>query len=97
MAQITLGLDIGYDAIRGVRVAQTFRGTRLVDFFERKVTREETGALPALTPLGSAQAEVLKQLLSEGIVKAGERVAVSLPGTLVSMREMTLPSADPKR
>lgn len=95
MAQIILGLDIGQAAIKGVRIARTLRGLRLVDAFERKVERQGErggGDLP-----NEAQIEALRQLRSEGKIRPGEMVAVALPGHLVSTREVTLPFTDPKR
>lgn len=95
MAQIILGLDIGESAVKGVRIARTLRGLRLVDAFERKVERRGErgrGDLP-----NDGQIEALRQLRSEGKIRPGERVAVALPGHLVSTREITLPFTDPKR
>ncbi len=95
MAQIILGLDIGQAAIKGVRIARTLRGLRLVDAFERKVARQEEkgrGDLP-----NEGQLEALRQLRSEGKIRPGEMIAVALPGHLVSTREITVPFTDPKR
>ncbi|MCG3113094.1 MAG: pilus assembly protein PilM [Candidatus Manganitrophus sp. SB1] len=95
MAQIILGLDIGQSVIKGVRIARTLRGLRLVDAFERKVERQgerRRGDLP-----DEAQIEALRQLRSEGKIKPGEMTAIALPGHLVSTREITVPFTDPKR
>ncbi|MDC4222920.1 MAG: pilus assembly protein PilM [Candidatus Manganitrophus sp.] len=95
MAQIILGLDIGQSVIKGVRIARTLRGLRLVDAFERKVERQGErgrGDLP-----NDAQIEALRQLRSEGKIKPGEMTAIALPGHLVSTREITVPFTDPKR
>ncbi|MFQ5780068.1 MAG: type II secretion system protein GspL, partial [Nitrospiria bacterium] len=82
---------------KGVRIAQGFRGLRLIDAFERKVSREERGNLFRADPLTEGQLDTLKELISEGLIRPGEMVAVSLPGHLISIREMTLPFADPKK
>jgi general secretion pathway protein L len=95
MAQIILGLDIGQAAIKGVRIARTLRGLRLVEAFERKVERGGEGKQGALP--NEAQIEALRQLRSEGKIRPGEMTAVALPGYLVSTREVTLPFTDPKR
>lgn len=95
MAQIILGLDIGRSAVKGVRIARTLRGLRLVDAFERKVERRGErgrGDLP-----NEGQIEALRQLRSEGKIRPGDMVVVALPGHLVSTREVTLPFTDPKR
>lgn len=95
MAQIILGLDIGQSVIKGVRIARTLRGLRLVDAFERKVERQgerRRGDLP-----DEAQIEALRRLRSEGKIKPGEMTAIALPGHLVSTREITVPFTDPKR
>ncbi|MFQ5949338.1 MAG: hypothetical protein ACE5J1_01470, partial [Nitrospiria bacterium] len=89
MGQIVIGLDIGSFAIKGVRIAQGFRGLRLIDAFERKVSREERGNLFRADPLTEGQLDTLKELISEGLIRPGEMVAVSLPGHLISIREMT--------
>ncbi|HZR47284.1 MAG TPA: pilus assembly protein PilM [Candidatus Manganitrophaceae bacterium] len=97
MAQISIGLDIGQHSIKGVRVAQSFRGLRLVDSFERKVPRREGDHLSSTELLTAGQIEALKGLIEEGRIRPGEGAAVSLPGQLVSTREMAVPFADPKK
>lgn len=95
MAQIILGLDIGQSAVKGVRIARTLRGLRLVDAFERKVERRGErgrGDLP-----NEGQIEALRRLRSEGKIRPGDMIVVALPGHLVSTRELTLPFTDPKR
>src|SRR3569832_1653849 len=97
MPQISIGLDIGQHSIKGVRVSQSFRGLRLVDAFERKVTRREGEQLSPTELLTPGQIEALKSMIAEGRIRPGEAAAVSLPGQLVSTREMTVPFADPKK
>ncbi|MBI3805066.1 MAG: pilus assembly protein PilM [Nitrospirae bacterium] len=104
MAQIILGLDIGRYAIKGVRIARTLRGLRLIDAFEQKVARrgdEAAAGDPPGAPTGAlpneAQLDALRQLRAEGKIRAGEMTAVALPGHLVSTRELSLPFTDPKR
>lgn len=94
---ISIGLDIGQHSIKGVRVAQSFRGLRLVDSFERRVARQEGEHLSSTELLTPGQIEALKGLIAEGRIRPGEAAAVSLPGQLVSTREMTVPFADPKK
>jgi len=97
MGQTILGLDIGSSAIRGVRVTQGFRGLRLLRIFEQKVSPKEEGNLPEDAPLSAGQIEALAEMVSEGLIRSGEMVCVSLPGHLVSTRKMTLPFTDPKK
>lgn len=97
MGQTILGLDIGSSAIKGVRIAQGFRGLRLLDAFERKVSRKEEGDLLEDAPLTAGQIETLKGMVAEGFIRPGEMISVSLPGHLVSTRKMSLPFTDPKK
>lgn len=95
--QISIGLDIGQDSIKGIRIARTLRGLRLVDSFERKVPREGAAALNPTGMITPSQVAVLKELIEEGKIGPGELVAVSLPGQIISTREMSLPFTDPKK
>ena len=95
MAQMILGLDIGQSVIKGVRIARTLRGLRLVDAFERKVERRGERGRDDLPNEG--EIEALRQLRSEGKIRPGDLIVVALPGHLVSTREVTLPFTDPKR
>lgn len=97
MPQISIALDIGRHSIKGVRMSQSFRGLRLVDSFERKVSRKGGEHLSSTDLLTAGQIEALEALISEGRIRPGEAVAVSLPGQLVSTREMSVPFADPKK
>src|SRR5581483_12219550 len=65
--------------------------------FERKVPRREGERLSSTELLTAGQIEALKGLIEEGRIRPGEGAAVSLPGQLVSTREMAVPFADPKK
>src|SRR5581483_1053765 len=65
--------------------------------FERKVPRREGERLSSTELLTPGQIETLKALIAEGRIRPGEAAAVSLPGQLVSTREMGVPFADPKK
>ncbi|HIE64566.1 MAG: pilus assembly protein PilM [Nitrospira sp.] len=97
MGQTILGLDIGSSAIRGVRITEGFRGLRLLRIFEQKVFPKEEGDLSEAAPLCAGQIEALAEMVSEGLIRPGEMICVSLPGHLVSTRKMTLPFTDPKK
>ncbi len=101
MDKITLGLDIGQHAIKGVRPARVLRGVRmrlgmgLTDFFERAVPRGE--GVDPFRPLSDGQLSVLKKLIAEKKIKPSDSIAVSLPGQLISIKEIVLPFTDPQK
>ena len=95
MGQMILGLDIGQSSIKGVRLAKGFRGLRLVDLFVQPILRD--GSLPEPGCLGSRQLEALESLIAEGKIASGDLIALSLPGDLISFREMAFPFSDPKK
>ncbi len=90
---MTLGLDIGCDTIKGVRMARTLWGFRLIDSFGQKVLRDG----PSSDLLTDGQIAALKSLMRDGKIRPDDQIAVSLPGHLVSARTMTLPFVDLKR
>ncbi len=97
MGQTVLGLDIGTSVVKGVRITQGFRGLRLLDAFKGNVAKEgETDSLEG-GPLTKGQIQTLKRMVTEGFIRSGEMISVSLPGHLVSTRKMTLPFTDPKK
>lgn len=89
---MTLGLDIGQSAIKGARVGSGLLGRTLTDFFEKPILRDH--ASDSFHPLTNAQCAVLKTLVSEKKIKPDDIIAVSLPGHLISSKEMTLPFTD---
>ncbi len=95
MKQTLLGLDIGASSIKGVRFAKTLRGLRLLDHFEIDVPQNDEKTNPALLTKGQIQA--LTTLVSEGDLQKGDLIALSIPGDLVSIREITLPFTDLKK
>lgn len=88
-----LGLDIGCDTIKGVRMARTLWGSRLIDSFCQKVSREG----PPSDLLTGGQIAALRALIHDGKIRSDDQVVVSLPGHLVSVRTMTLPFIDLKK
>ncbi len=93
MAQTVLGLDIGQDTVRGVRIGQGLRGLRVLDIFEQEVPKEEV----ASGLLCHGQMEALKQLISDGKIRPNERITVALPGQFVSFRTLVLPFTDTRK
>ncbi len=90
-----LGLDIGQSSIKGVRLAKGFRGLRLVDLFVHPILRD--GSLPEPGHFSIRQIEALEILIAEGKIFSGDLIALSLPGDLISFREMVFPFSDPKK
>jgi len=97
METITLGLDIGQHSIKGVRPKRkkrSFGGGDTV-FFEKRIQREQ-GSDPFVL-LSPMQQSALEELVSAGQITPSDSIAVSLPGHLVSMREITLPMTHPQK
>jgi len=97
METITLGLDIGQYSIKGVRPkSRRFGlGNGSFDYFDKQVSREqESDPFLLLSPM---QEFGLKQLVAEGKITPSDMIAVSLPGHLVSIREITLPFTNPQK
>jgi len=95
MGQMILGLDIGQSSIKGVRLSKGFRGLRLVDVFVHPILRDDSSPEPG--HLSSGQIEALEILIGEGKILQHDLIALSLPGDLISFREMTFPFSDPKK
>ncbi|MFQ5598336.1 MAG: pilus assembly protein PilM [Nitrospiria bacterium] len=95
MGQIILGLDIGSTSVKGVRLAKGLRGIRLMDCFQQPVDRTADETAPHVLTAG--QTEALKTLVTEGKIIGGDLIALSLPGNLISSRELFLPFSDPKK
>ncbi len=96
MKQTLLGLDIGANTIKGVRLAKSFRGLRLLDHFEITVPAGLEDEISD-APLTKAQIKALSTLLAEGKIMKGDLVTLAVPGDLVSTREITLPFTDLKK
>ncbi len=94
MRKITLGLDIGQYSIKGVRPLRGL-GIASIDAFLKRVQRDQGS--DSFSLLSEAQQSALKELVSEGKIKHSDSVAVSLPGHLISTREITLPFTDSQR
>jgi len=96
MGQVLLGLDIGTASIKGVRLTKSFRGLRLLDSFEKAVSRGEVHQ-DTEGPLTEGQLDALKTLISERRIQGGDLIALSLPGNLILSREVVLPFTDLKK
>lgn len=95
MGQMILGLDIGQSSIKGVRLTKGFRGLRLVDLFVQPILRD--GVYPKPGQLSIRQIEALETLIAEEKISRRDLIALSLPGDLISFREMDFPFSDPKK
>ncbi len=87
MAQMTVGLDLGHESIKRVRLRSSFRTVEVVDFSVVPVPQDDR-------PRQARLAEALSQLDSGG---HGDLLATALPGNEVSIRPLTLPFSDRKR
>ncbi len=92
MQKITLGLDIGQYAIKGARITGGIKRRRPAVFFEKRLSRSQSS--DSFHPLSETQRTMLKELVAEGKIKPTDSIAVSLPGHLVSTKEITLPFSD---
>jgi general secretion pathway protein L len=87
MAQMTVGLDLGHESIKRVRLRSSFRTVEVVDFCVVPVAQDARSRQARL-------AEALSQLDGGG---HGDLLATALPGDEVSIRPITLPFSDRKR
>jgi general secretion pathway protein L len=87
MAQLTVGLDLGHDSIKRVRLRSSFRTVEVVDFTCIPIPIDER---PYLARLADALAK-----LEDG--RPTDLLATALPGDEVSIRLVTLPFSDRKR
>ncbi len=92
METITLGLDIGHYSIKGHRA---LKGMNLTNSFEKRVKRDQGS--DSFHPLSESQKNALRELVAEGKIKKTDSVAVSLPGHLISNREIVLPFTDSQK
>ncbi len=88
MAQLTVGLDLGYESIKRVRLRSSFRTVEVVDFTRIPLSDDER-------PRPERVAEALKRL--EGGDRASDLVATALPGDDVAIHVISLPFSDRKR
>lgn len=88
MAQMTVGLDLGHESIKRVRLRSSFRTVEVVDFSVVAVPQDER-------PRQERLAEALVGLDDDG--GHGDLQATALPGDEVSIRPLTLPFSDRKR
>ncbi len=95
MGQMILGLDIGQSSIKGIRLTKSLRGLRLVDCFVHPILRD--GSIQEPGVLNVRQIEALESLVAEGKIVHGDLIALSLPGDLISFREMSFPFSEPKK
>jgi type IV pilus assembly protein PilM len=87
MAQLTVGLDLGNESLKRVRLKSSFRAVEVVDFTRIPLAQDER-------PYPERLAEALEQL---GAADPNDLVATALPGSIVSVRTLQLPFSDNKR
>ena len=88
MAQLTVGLDLGCESIKRVRLSSSFRTVEVVDFTRIPVPGDDRQRPERV-------AEALQQL--EGTDRPTDLVATGLPGDEVAIHLLTLPFSDRKR
>ena len=88
MAQLTVGLDLGCESIKRVRLRSSFRTVEVVDFTRIPVPVDDRQRPERV-------AEALQQL--EGGDRATDLVATGLPGDEVAIHLLSLPFSDRKR
>jgi general secretion pathway protein L len=88
VAQLTVGLDLGCESIKRVRLSSSFRTVEVVDFTRILVPGDERQRPERV-------AEALQQL--EGSDRPADLVATALPGDEVAIHLLTLPFSDRKR
>jgi general secretion pathway protein L len=88
MAQLTVGLDLGQDSIKRVRLRSSFRQVEVVDATCVPLPRDERPYLERL-------AEALEALRARN--GQASLLATGLPGDAVSLRLLRLPFSDPRR
>ncbi len=90
MSPEIIGLDLGTYSVKATLVRSRFRGFELAGFFRRRIDRDESVSEMDRMALS------VERLFSENRLQ-GDRVVVSLPGTGVSIRTLTLPFSDRKK
>lgn len=90
---IITGLDIGQQAVRGVRISQGFGRLRVLDTFEERVAR--TPEVDLFDWPSGGQIQALKALAVH--FRSTDSIAVSLPAALVCTRRITLPFTHPEK
>lgn len=88
MAQLTVGLDLGFEQLRRVRLHSSFRSVEVVDFLEVEIPKDDR---PHFERLAEAVAAL------GGQAGQADVTATALPGSAVSVRTLELPFSDPKR
>ena len=88
MAQLTIGLDLGNESLKRVRLKSSFRAVEVIDYTRVELAQDER-------PLSERLAEAMEQLGGES--GASALVATALPGNVVSVRTLQLPFTDAKR
>ncbi len=88
MAQFTVGLDLGNQTLKRVRLKSSFRSVEVVDYSRIALQQDER-------PYTERVGEALDQLDTTN--GHSDLLATALPGNVVSVRTMELPFADNKR
>ncbi len=88
MAQLTVGLDLGNQTLRRVRLKSSFRSVEVVDYTQIALPQDER-------PYPERFLEAIEQLGITG--GQSDLLATALPGNVVSVRTLQLPFADNKR
>ena len=90
MAQLTIGLDLGNDRIKRVRLRSTFRTIEILDYTVILLPADDR-------PYAERLKQALTDLEGAEVDHLNDIVAVSMPGQDISLRVIPLPFADPKR
>lgn len=93
MAQLTVGLDLGCESIKRVRLRSSFRTVEVVDFTRIPVPTDKREGDERQRP--DQVAEALQQLESGD--RLADLVATGLPGDEVAIHLLSLPFSDRKR
>lgn len=88
MAQLTVGLDLGSESIKRVRLRSSFRSVEVVDYTRIEVPEDER-AYP------ERMVDALAKL--QGKESPSDMLATALPGDVVTVRTLQLPFTDTKR
>ncbi|MBW2699707.1 MAG: pilus assembly protein PilM [Deltaproteobacteria bacterium] len=90
MAQTTIGLDLGSETIKQVRLRSTFRTVEVEGCSSVPVPQDDR-------PYAERAADALKILAEQSQTRQTDLLAAALPGDEVSLRSLSMPFSDNKR
>lgn len=88
MAQLTVGLDLGNESLKRVRLKSSFRSVEVVDYTRVELPQDDRLVTERM-------AEALGKL--QGDDPTSDLLATALPGDVVTVRTIQLPFSDSKR